>query len=96
MTRFRVLLAALALTSFTGCYNVTYVAKTRTASSVVHEKKMTFWVAGLAGDHDVPAGQLCPGGVARVHSTTTFVDGLLTGLTLLIYAPRTVKITCAQ
>ncbi len=97
MTRsLRCLLAAGALALSAGCMNVTYVAKSRMPSAVVHEQKLTFFIGGLVGEADVQAGQLCPGGVARVHNKLTFVDGLLTAITLGIYAPRTAEITCAQ
>ena len=39
---------------------------------------------------------MCPAGVAKIHTTETFVDILLTVVTIGIYAPRTAQITCAQ
>ena len=90
------LLVAVALATTAACMNVTYVAKSRQPSAVVHEQKLTFFIGGLVGEQDIQAGQLCPGGVARVHTKHTFVDALLTGITLGIYAPRTAEITCAQ
>ena len=96
MTRLRGLFAVTALALCAGCFNVTYVAKTRTPSTVVHEEKMNFFLLGIVGEHDVQAGQRCPAGVARVKTTQTFVDVLLAGITLGIYTPRRAEITCAQ
>jgi hypothetical protein len=96
MSRLRELLAVGALMTLAGCYNVTYIAKTRTPSTMVQEEKMNFFVAGLVGTHDVQAGQKCPTGVAKVKTTQTAVDVLLTVVTIGIYSPRTAQITCAQ
>ncbi len=40
----------------------------------------------------IPAYQMCPGGVAAVESRFSFVDLLLTFITIDIYTPRTYKI----
>jgi Bor protein len=96
MPRLRRLMTIGALVMLAGCHNVTYVAKTRTPSEAVHEEKMNFFVVGLVGTHDVQAGDRCPTGVARVKTTQTFVDVMLTIVTVGIYAPRTAQITCAQ
>ena len=96
MSRLRGLIAIAALATLAGCFNVTYIAKTRMPSAVVHEEKMNFFIVGLVGSHDIQAGQKCPTGVAKVKTTETFVDVLLTVVTLGIYAPRTAQITCAQ
>ena len=96
MSRLRGLIAVGALAVLAGCYNVTYIAKSRPPSAVVHEQKLTFFIAGLVGTEEIQAGQLCPNGVAKVHTKNTFVDMLLTVVTLTIYSPRTAEITCAQ
>ena len=79
-----------------GCYNVTYISKTRMPAAVVQEEKMNFFIFGLVGEHDIQAGQRCPTGVAKINTTQTGVNILLTIITLGIYSPRTAKITCAQ
>jgi hypothetical protein len=96
MSRLRGLIAIGALAMLAGCMNVTYIAKSRPPSAIVHEQKLTFFVGGLVGTEEISAGQLCPGGVAKVHTQHTFVDVLLTVVTLAIYSPRTAEITCAQ
>jgi hypothetical protein len=79
-----------------GCYNVTYIAKTRMPAAAVHEEKMDFFVFGLVGEHDIQAGQRCPTGVARINTVQTPMNVFLTIITLGIYSPRTAKISCAQ
>ena len=96
MSRLRGLIAVGALAMLAGCFNVTYIAKSRAPSAVIHEHKLTFFLGGLVGTEEIPAGQLCPNGVAKVHTQNTFVDMLLTVVTLTIYSPRTAEITCAQ
>jgi hypothetical protein len=96
MTRLRTLTAAAALLLTSGCYNVTYMSKTRMPAAVVHEEKMNFFIFGLVGEHDIQAAQICPTGVAKIRTTETGVNVLLTIITLGIYSPRTAQITCAK
>ncbi len=52
-----------------------------------------FW--GLKGTAHVDVTRVCGGREARqLQAQTTFVDGLVSVLTLGIYAPRSVKIWC--
>jgi hypothetical protein len=96
MSKLRKLVAISALTALTGCFNVTYISRTRQPAAAVHDQNLNFFLVGLIGQHDIQAGQICPTGIAKVHSQSTGVDVLLTIVTLGIYSPRTVHITCAQ
>jgi hypothetical protein len=96
MKRLQSLAAAGAILMASGCYNVTYMSKTRMPAAVVQEEKMSFFLFGLVGEHDIQAGQLCPTGVAKVHTVQTVGNVVLSIITLGIYSPRTAQITCAQ
>lgn len=96
MTRLRAVLAMATLTAFAGCYNVTYVAKTRTPAAAMYEEDMKFFLFGVVGEHDIQTAQRCPSGLAKVHTKQTAVDVLLSIVTIGIYTPRTAQITCAQ
>ena len=48
----------------------------------------TFWVFAWFPTFDVDVRAICPAGVAAIKEQTTFVDGLLTIITLNIYSPR--------
>lgn len=87
--------AALAL-SVAACNKVTYVNPSTMPTGQVHEETGRYFIIGLAGTKDIHATQLCPEGVAKVQSKFTFVDILLTGLTIGIYTPRTYEIHCGR
>lgn len=40
------------------------------------------------------AHAVCSSGVAAIHTYETFMDGFFGAITLAIYTPRTVEITC--
>lgn len=85
-----VLLAVLA----TGCYRVTYVAP-HVMPGAVHDESPSFFFWGLVGEAHYDLSSFCPGQVARVRTGMNVLDGLLTLITLGIYSPRTVSVTCA-
>lgn len=61
----------------------------------VHEFKHTFYVWGfIPSRRELDASTLCPLGVKEIHEYASFMDGLLSEITIGLYMPRTVKITC--
>lgn len=59
------------------------------------KQKANFYLFGLIGEEDIDLNQVCPNGVARVQNVTNVGDCLLAGVTINIYTPRTVKVSCA-
>lgn len=93
--RHSTLIGVLAALILTGCYH--QVVRTGAApGNVVVERPWTAtYLFGL-----VPAGAIntaaqCPTGVAVIETQQTFANGLVGALTLGIYTPQTVRITCA-
>lgn len=84
--------AALALGA---CNKVTYVNPGTAPSGVIQRTKGHFLIAGIVGTADIHAEAMCPGGVHQVVSKQTFVDLVLSFITILIYTPRTYDIECA-
>lgn len=61
------------------------------------EESKSFFFWGLAGEHSIDVNGVCQGKPAQQMQTqTTFLDGLLGGITLGIYAPRSAKVWCAS
>jgi len=87
---------SLAAALAAGCNNVTYKDPTTIPSDISTETTGHFFLAGLVGHADVWADRSCPQGVATVHSEFSFVDELLTVVTLFIYTPRTYEVECAR
>ena len=85
----------LATSLSSGCYHIRY--GTHDPTGVEHSEWSHFFFFGIIGKKRVNASDLCPSGVARIHSYTSFVNGLVTvfpGIFGLIWAPRTLEITC--
>ena len=53
-----------------------------------------FFLWGLVGDNVFDVRQYCPNGVAYVDNFSSFGDYFLFAITLGIYAPRTLELTC--
>ena len=86
----------LALATTVACMNVTYVNPQVPPGGGVIETTGHFFIFGLAGHETIPAYQMCPHGVAAMHSDFGVADVLLTFFTFGIYAPRTYYIECGR
>ena len=79
----------------TGCYEHTYtVGQGAPAGPVVYEEWHNHWLGGLIGEKNLDVELLCPSGNATIHNEQTFLNGLVSALTVSIYTPTTVKIRC--
>lgn len=88
-------LAALFLLS--GCYKATFVADARVPDDVepTHEEWNDFFLFGTTGTANTDVRSHCPGGAAVVRTGGNVGTTLLAIVTLGIYTPRKVYITCA-
>ena len=90
-------LAALTCLASAGCYKVTFIDPSATAAGEEKEKWSSFFLWGLVGEEQIDARDFCPNGnIARVQTGGNFLTGLVGFITLGIYAPRRVLITCAS
>lgn len=85
---------ALATLSLSACHSMRFEVAQGPEGKVVHDRK-TFWLAGLVNTKHVDVSQFCPNGAVAVSEETTFVDGLLSLVTLSIYTPRSSYYHCA-
>jgi hypothetical protein len=78
-----------------GCYH--QVVRTGApAGNVVVERPWTAtYLFGLVPAAAINTAAQCPTGVAIVETQQSFLNSLVGGLTLGIYTPQTVRITCA-
>jgi Bor protein len=78
-----------------GCYHAT-VETGATPSTVVIDKSFaSAWIYGLVPPSTVSTAEKCPNGVAKVETQHTFVNQLVGFLTLGIYTPMQIRVTCA-
>jgi hypothetical protein len=100
MTRIRqrllggVAVAWLALTN--GCYKATFYQDPHATSGTSHEEWTHFFLFGLVGHEVVDVRRYCPPrDVAMVRTGANAGTGFVSIITLGIYTPRKVYVTCA-
>ena len=79
-----------------GCYNrVQFPSGVPSEESIEHTKIFLLW--GLLGEENYELYEDCPsGGVYEINVHTGFLQGAFTLLTLGLYSPRTIEITCTE
>jgi hypothetical protein len=89
------LLVALALGA-TGCWKATFIRDPEAVKGVERDQWVSFFVFGLVGEKTFDVRQFCPEGrIAQVRTGGNFGTGLVSFLTIGIYTPRKVYVTCA-
>lgn len=95
----RALRAALAVSAFvltTGCYHQVVNTGLPASSTVVQRSFHPTWIFGLVQAQPIDVRQQCPNGIALAGTRMTFLNGLVGALTLGIFTPHEVTITCAS
>jgi hypothetical protein len=90
------LLATLIAMGATGCYKATFISNPRVVKGADHDQWNSFFLWGLVGDETLDVRQFCSGGqVAQVRTGANFLTGLVSLVTIGIYAPRMAYVWCA-
>lgn len=78
------------------CYHQ-IVQTGRTPGTTVVERPWTAtWLWGLVPSNEVSVVAQCPNGVATIETQQSFANGLVGLITLGIYTPQEVRVTCAS
>jgi hypothetical protein len=77
------------------CHHATIETGLEPSLHTIHEPWANSWIAGLVPPSTVETGEKCPSGVSKVETQRTFLNGLVGILTLGIYTPMEIKVTCA-
>ena len=88
------LLFAMAVASV-GCYHAKITTGRTPGTVVVNKPFASGWIYGLVPPSTVEAASECPDGVAIVETELSFVNQLVSFLTLGIFTPMHIKVTCA-
>lgn len=91
------ILISMSVLFFMGCSTVTISpqGKAKLATNPTYESSKSFFLGGLVGEEDFDITKPCNSKMPiQVQTQTTFVDSLLTLVTIGIYAPRTVRVWC--
>ena len=79
-----------------GCFHQ-IVQTGRTPGTTVVERPWTAtWLWGLVPADEISVVAQCPNGVATIETQQSFANGLVGLITLGIYTPQEVKVTCAS
>lgn len=90
-------LMTMTLLGSSGCYKATFVDDPRTAKrEATHDEWTDHYVFGLIGDEQFDTNRWCPSGTGTVRTGGNAGTTTLTIITLGIYAPRKVYVTCNE
>lgn len=95
MSRRNPLFVALTAFALSGCYHQVVYTGATPGTTVVKKPWTATWIFGLVAADVIDATADCPRGIAIVETQQSFLNGLVGGLTLGIYTPQAVTITCA-
>lgn len=84
-----------ALVAISGCYRQVVQTGRTPSATVIDRPWVATWLWGLVPATPIDVSAQCRSGIATVVTEETFPNGLVHLLTLGIYAPRHVTITCA-
>jgi hypothetical protein len=88
--------AALLALCTTGCFHQVVNTGRTPGTTVVDKPWVSTWLWGLVAAQPIDARQQCPSGVAAITTEQSFVNGLVALVTVGIYTPQHVTITCAS
>lgn len=85
---------AIAAASTMGCYKATFVSPEAPKANTI-ERWNDFYLFGTVGEQQIDVRRYCPSEAAVVRTGGNVGTDVVTVLTLGIYAPRKLYITCA-
>jgi hypothetical protein len=77
------------------CYHATIETGLPPSAQVIDQAWASGWIYGLVPPKTVSAASRCPSGVAKVETELSFLNQLVHILTLGIYTPMHIRVTCA-
>ncbi len=77
------------------CFHATIETGSTPSTQVLEQSFASSWIYGLVPPKTVETASRCPDGVARVETQQTFLNQLVGFLTLGIYTPMHIRVTCA-
>jgi hypothetical protein len=87
---------ALSLVVSSACFHQVVQTGRTPGTTVVRKEWTATWLWGLVPATPIDVTRDCPGGIATVETKLTFMNGLVGALTIGIFTPRDVTVTCAS
>ena len=88
-------LVAATMLGATGCFKATFISDPSVVRGEMHDEWTSFFVFGLVGTEHVDVREYCRGAVAEVRTGANAGTVVVSVVTLGIYTPRKVYVTCA-
>ncbi len=79
-----------------GCYHITVVSGQPPAPTKIDNEWQLSFVFGLVPPPVINSQTVCPRGVSKVETETTFLNGLVGALSSSIVTPIHATVTCAS
>jgi hypothetical protein len=86
---------AVALFSSMACFHAVITTGRAESSTVVEKQWASSFVYGLVPPDPLEVESQCKSGVAKVETQHSFLNALVAFLTIQIYTPIDIKVTCA-
>jgi hypothetical protein len=96
MTRLVKAAALCGAVALTACWHATIETGLAPSPQVIDKAWASSWIIGLVPPSTVETQAKCPNGVSKVETQLSFLNMLVAALTLDIYTPMSIKVTCAQ
>jgi len=96
MTRLVKAAALCGAAALTACWHATIETGLAPSPQVIDKAWASSWIIGLVPPSTVETQAKCPNGVSKVETQLSFPNMLVAFLTLDIYTPMSIKVTCAQ
>lgn len=96
MMRRRWLPAAFLVLSSAACYHQIIQTGRSPSATVIDKPWVSTWIFGLVAADPIDTRPLCPTGVAVVTTESSLMNTILGVLTIGIWTPQHVTITCAS
>lgn len=95
LARMRPYIVVAVFCALPACYHATIDTGRTPSAQTVEKSFAASWIYGLVPPSAVETASRCPNGVSRVETQLSFVNQLVAFLTLYIYTPMSIKVTCA-
>jgi hypothetical protein len=96
MNRLLKLTFATGVLSLAACWHATIETGLAPSNQVIEKSFAASWIIGLVPPKTLETQAKCPNGVSKVETQLSFVNQLVALLTLDIYTPMNIKVTCAE
>jgi hypothetical protein len=94
MKRRNVAAAAVAAVLLSGCYHAVIDTGRPANGTTITRPWAHSFIVGIVPPSVTETAQKCPGGIAKVETQQTFLNGLVGALTYGIYTPMTITVSC--